>query len=47
MARWDGASWSPLGSGMNQWVNTLAVYDDGGGRRSTPVGSSRARAACR
>ena len=31
IARWDGASWTPLGSGMNNLVWTLAVYDDGSG----------------
>jgi hypothetical protein len=31
VARWDGASWSPLGSGMNGVVNALAVFDDGSG----------------
>ena len=37
IARWDGTSWSPLGSGL-QWsgypspvVNAIAVYDDGSG----------------
>ncbi len=29
IARWDGASWSPLGSGMNGPVNDLAIHDDG------------------
>jgi hypothetical protein len=31
VARWDGASWSPLGSGTNSFVYALTVYDDGGG----------------
>jgi hypothetical protein len=40
VARWDGTSWSALGSGVEQLapftfttplVNALAVYDDGGG----------------
>src|SRR6185436_15833401 len=33
IARWNGTSWTPLGSGMtgNTSVNALAVYDDGGG----------------
>ena len=31
IAKWDGASWSPLGAGMNGDVYTLAVFDDGGG----------------
>ncbi len=31
IARWDGSSWSPLGHGMNGWVQALAVFDDGTG----------------
>jgi hypothetical protein len=31
IARWDGASWSALGSGMNGVVRALAMHDDGGG----------------
>jgi len=31
VARWDGTSWSPLGTGMDGAVNTLAVFDDGSG----------------
>ena len=35
VAQWNGASWSPLGSGAgshdNDYVYTLAVYDAGGG----------------
>ncbi|TVQ31870.1 MAG: hypothetical protein EA376_07735 [Phycisphaeraceae bacterium] len=31
IAKWDGAAWSPLGSGMNNWVNALTVFDDGSG----------------
>lgn len=30
VAQWDGTAWSPLGSGMNDSVWTLAVVDDGG-----------------
>lgn len=26
VARWDGISWKPLGSGINYIVNALAVY---------------------
>src|SRR6185295_9449291 len=29
VARWDGASWAVLGSGMNREVYALTVYDDG------------------
>jgi len=31
IARWDGTSWTALGSGMNGIVWALAVHDDGGG----------------
>jgi len=31
IAKWDGAEWSPLGSGMSGSVRTLAVFDDGSG----------------
>jgi len=31
VARWDGQAWSPLGSGMNDVVFALAVFDDGSG----------------
>jgi len=31
IARWDGASWTALGSGMNDYVHALTTYDDGGG----------------
>ncbi len=31
IARWDGASWSPLGGGLDGEVYALAVYDDGSG----------------
>ena len=31
IAKWDGVSWSPLGSGMNSLVRTLTVFDDGSG----------------
>ena len=31
VARWDGASWSPLGSGVNSIAFALAVFDDGSG----------------
>lgn len=30
IAKWDGESWSPLGSGTNDWVLSLAVWDDDG-----------------
>jgi hypothetical protein len=31
IARWNGTSWSPLGSGMNNPVRCLTVFDDGSG----------------
>ena len=31
IAKWNGSSWSALGSGMNANVNSLASFDDGGG----------------
>ncbi len=31
IARWNGSSWSGLGSGMNSSVTALVVYDDGSG----------------
>jgi hypothetical protein len=31
VARWNGASWSPLGSGANSSIAAFAAFDDGGG----------------
>ncbi len=31
IARWNGSNWAPLGSGMNNTVSALAVFDGGGG----------------
>jgi len=31
IARWDGSTWSTLGSGMNEAVFALTVFDDGSG----------------
>lgn len=31
IARWNGSSWTALGSGLNGTVHALQVYDDGGG----------------
>jgi len=31
IARWDGSSWSSLGTGVDGQVLTMAVFDDGGG----------------
>ena len=33
IAKWNGSSWSALGSGLNFPVLTLAVYDDGSGSK--------------
>ena len=30
IARWDGSDWSAVGSGMDDYVNALAVFDDDG-----------------
>jgi hypothetical protein len=31
VAKWDGSQWSPLGSGMDDAVSALVVFDDGTG----------------
>lgn len=31
IARWNGASWAPLGSGTNNLVRAMTVFDDGAG----------------
>lgn len=31
IAKWNGTSWSAVGSGMSSYVNALAVFDDGSG----------------
>jgi hypothetical protein len=31
IAKWDGANWSPVGSGFDVGVGALAVFDDGSG----------------
>src|SRR6185503_7161916 len=31
IARWEGSSWAPLGSGVGGQVLALGVFDDGGG----------------
>ncbi|MCA9285921.1 MAG: hypothetical protein KDA22_11930 [Phycisphaerales bacterium] len=31
VAKWDGSSWSPLGSGMVDWIWALTTFDDGSG----------------
>jgi len=39
VARWDGASWAGLGSGMSAPVQTLLAFDDGAGPRLLAGGS--------
>lgn len=31
IAKWDGITWSPLGDGLDGWVQALAVFNDGSG----------------
>lgn len=31
IAKWDGTAWSPLGTGVNSSVRSLALFDDGSG----------------
>ena len=38
IAKWDGSSWTPLGSGVNDWVRDLTVFDDGTGLPSLCAG---------
>jgi len=41
IAKWNGTSWSALGSGVNNFVRALAVFDDGtGGGPALFVGGS-------
>jgi len=39
VARWDGASWTPLGTGLNGDVFALATFDDGTGAALYSAGS--------
>ncbi len=39
IAKWDGVSWSPLGSGMGFSVNALEVFDDGSGESLYAAGA--------
>lgn len=41
IAQWDGADWSPLGSGTNGTVDALTVFDDGSGPGLYVAGSFR------
>ena len=46
IAKWDGASWSALGSGIERRrVTRSTVFDDGRDARSTPAATSRPPAA--
>jgi hypothetical protein len=38
IAKWDGASWSALGSGCNAWVESIAFADNGAGGTDVYVG---------
>jgi T5SS/PEP-CTERM-associated repeat protein len=38
IAKWDGTSWTSLGSGMNDLVTDLAVYNDGSGDALYAIG---------
>lgn len=38
IAKWDGATWSPVGEGLFNTINDLAVFDDGGGKALYAVG---------
>jgi hypothetical protein len=38
IAKWNGSSWSPLGSGVNSGVTALKVFSHGGGGPSLYVG---------
>jgi len=37
IARWDGTSWSPLGSGTNSLMRALAVFDEDGDGPNPPA----------
>ena len=39
VAKWNGSSWSPLGSGLNGDVHALTTYDDGSGPALIAAGS--------
>ena len=48
IARWNGSSWSELGSGMNDWVHALTVYNGqliAGGQFTTAGGETVNRIA--
>lgn len=38
IARWNGASWEPLGAGLNREVTALAVWNDGTGEKLVAAG---------
>lgn len=33
IAKWNGVNWSPVGSGLAQYVSSFAVFDDGSGAK--------------
>lgn len=39
VAKWNGAAWTAVGSGTNESVRALAVFDDGGGAALYAAGS--------
>ena len=41
IARWDGSRWSALGTGLNDTVRALAVFDDGAGGEFRDAGFGR------
>ncbi|MEW6253392.1 MAG: hypothetical protein AB1716_22345, partial [Planctomycetota bacterium] len=45
LARWDGASWSPVGGGVDASIGALAVFSPPGGRPGLYVGSETLQVA--
>ena len=39
VAKWDGSTWSTLGTGVNGWVYALTTFDDGTGLKLYAAGS--------
>ncbi len=37
VARWDGANWTPVGTGTDDWVSTLLVFDADGPGPAAPA----------
>ncbi len=38
IAKWNGSSWAPLGSGVSAWARAMTVFDDGVGLPALYVG---------